>query len=130
MWQVTNRTPFAAQGYFVRDREGVEQWVVAIRALFKIRADRLTEIAETQQAVRLAPEYAAAQDRYDWIATVAALLLAFAGGALSYVAVRPSFSARTQVERVVMGLLLAASLLAILTTIGIVASLLLTLVFH
>ena len=58
MWQVTNRTPFAAQGYFVRDREGVEQWVVAIRALFKIRADRLTEIAETQQAVRLAPEYA------------------------------------------------------------------------
>ncbi len=74
-------------------------------------------------AARLAPAYAAAQDRYDWIATVTALLLAFAGGALAYLAVRPAFAARTQVERVVMGLLLAASLLAILTTLGIVASL-------
>ena len=35
-----------------------------------------------------------------------------------------AFSARTQVERVIMGLLLGASLIAILTTIGIVASLL------
>ncbi|MEH3099244.1 phosphate ABC transporter permease subunit PstC [Sphingomonas adhaesiva] len=73
---------------------------------------------------RLAPAYAAAQSRYDWIATAVTLLLAFGGGALAFLAVRPSFSARTQVERVVMGLLLAASLIAILTTIGIVASLL------
>ncbi|WP_375250354.1 phosphate ABC transporter permease subunit PstC [Sphingomonas sp.] len=72
----------------------------------------------------LAPAYAAAQSRYDWIATAVALLLAFAGGALAFLRVRPAFSARTQVERVVMGLLLAASLIAILTTIGIVASLL------
>ncbi|KQT31872.1 phosphate ABC transporter permease [Sphingomonas sp. Leaf412] len=74
-------------------------------------------------ADRLAPAYRAAQDRYDMIATVVALLLAFAGGALAFLSVRPGFSARTQVERVVMGLLLAASLLAILTTLGIVASL-------
>ena len=72
----------------------------------------------------LAPAYAAAQSRYDWIATAVAMLLAFAGGALSFLRVRPGFSARTQVERLVMGLLLAASLIAILTTIGIVASLL------
>ena len=75
-------------------------------------------------SARLAPAYAAAQDRFDLIASVAALLLAFAGGALSFLAVRPGFSARTHVERVVMALLLAASLLAILTTLGIVASLL------
>jgi phosphate transport system permease protein len=72
----------------------------------------------------LAPAYAAAQSRYDWIATAVALLLAFAGGALAFLRVRPHFSSRTQVERVVMGLLLAASLIAIVTTIGIVASLL------
>ena len=73
---------------------------------------------------RLAPAYAAAQSRYDWIATTVALLLAFAGGAVAFLRVRPGFSARSQVERVVMGLLLIASLIAIVTTIGIVASLL------
>ncbi|MGP7796029.1 phosphate ABC transporter permease subunit PstC [Sphingomonas sp. CLY1604] len=73
---------------------------------------------------RLAPAYAAAQARYDWIATAAALLLALTGGILAFTRVRADFAARTQVERVVMLLLLAASLIAILTTIGIVASLL------
>jgi phosphate transport system permease protein len=73
---------------------------------------------------RLAPAYARAQSRYDWIATAIALLLAFSGGALAFLRIRPGFSARTQVERVVMALLLVASLIAILTTIGIVASLL------
>lgn len=72
----------------------------------------------------LAPAYRAAQDRFDWIATAVALLLAFAGGSLAFLRVRPGFSARTHVERVVMGLLLAASLIAILTTLGIIASLL------
>jgi phosphate transport system permease protein len=73
---------------------------------------------------QLAPAYARAQSRYDWIATAIALLLAFVGGALAFLRIRPGFSARTQVERVVMAMLLVASLIAILTTIGIVASLL------
>ncbi|MBB3473388.1 phosphate ABC transporter permease subunit PstC [Sphingomonas sp. BK345] len=73
---------------------------------------------------QLAPAYAAAQARYDWIATAVALLLAFVGGALCYLRVRPGFSARTHVERVIMGALLGASLIAIVTTIGIVVSLL------
>ncbi len=75
-------------------------------------------------AQTLAPAYAAAQSRFDWIATALALLLGFAGGAFAFVRVRPGFGARTQVERVVMLLLLSASLIAILTTMGIVASLL------
>ena len=75
-------------------------------------------------ATALAPAYRTAQSRFDWIATAAALLLAFAGGALAFLRMRPTLAARTQVERVVMLLLLAASLLAILTTVGIVASLL------
>lgn len=75
-------------------------------------------------SVRLAPAYAAAQARYDWIATALALCLAIGGGAFAFTRVRPDFAARTQVERVVMLLLLSASLIAILTTVGIVASLL------
>ena len=75
-------------------------------------------------AEQLAPAYHAAQSRYDVIGLVLALILAFAGGAYAFTRVRPDFRARTRVERVVMGLLLLASLVAILTTIGIVASLL------
>jgi phosphate transport system permease protein len=71
----------------------------------------------------LAPLYAAAQRRYDWIATALAGLLAFAGFAVAFARVRPDFAARTQVERIVMIVLLVASLIAILTTVGIVASL-------
>lgn len=72
----------------------------------------------------LSPAYAAAQARYDWIATALSILFAFAGGALAFLMVRPGFGARTRVERVIMGLLLSASLIAILTTVGIVVSLL------
>ena len=71
----------------------------------------------------LEPAYAAAQRRYDWIAAAAALLLAAAGGAYAFAQARPGFSARGRTERIVLALLLAASLVAVLTTFGIVASL-------
>lgn len=57
MWQVVNRTPFSAQGYPVRDRDGVEHWAVALRARFDVRPDGLVSVAEDQKAVRFAPEY-------------------------------------------------------------------------
>ncbi|KQM65607.1 phosphate ABC transporter permease [Sphingomonas sp. Leaf17] len=75
-------------------------------------------------SAQLAPAYAAAQSRFDWIATAVALLLALAGGGYAFLRVKPGFGARTRIERIVMILLLAASLIAILTTVGIVASLL------
>ncbi|OQW48261.1 MAG: phosphate ABC transporter permease [Proteobacteria bacterium SG_bin6] len=75
-------------------------------------------------ALRLAPAYAAVQARYDWIATALALVLTLATGAFAYLRVKPDFSARTRIERVVMAGLLAASLIAVLTTLGIVGSLL------
>lgn len=71
----------------------------------------------------LAPAYASAQARYNWIAAAAALLLAFAAGAWAYTRVRPQLSARGRIERAIMVGLLAASLIAILTTMGIVVSL-------
>ena len=82
------------------------------------------EAAFNPQATALAPEYERAQARMSIIGTVAALLLAFAGGAFAFTRVSPSFRARTRVERLVMAVLLTASLIAILTTLGIVLSLL------
>lgn len=58
MWEVDNRTPFAALGYFVRDGAGLEHWVVAIRARFEILDDGFNRLAEEQGAIRLRPEYA------------------------------------------------------------------------
>ena len=76
------------------------------------------------QAEALAPVYTAAQSRYDWIGSTLAMLLALAGGAYAYTRIRPDFRARNQIERLTMVALLAASLIAILTTVGIVGSLL------
>ena len=76
------------------------------------------------QSERLAPAFREASDRYRWIGTVLTLLLAFVGGAYAYSRVTAEFRARTRVERVVMLILLAASLIAILTTLGIFLSLL------
>jgi phosphate transport system permease protein len=50
-------------------------------------------------------------------------VIGFLGGAWSFLRVRPEFTARTSVERAVMTLLLLASLVAILTTLGIFVSL-------
>jgi phosphate transport system permease protein len=75
-------------------------------------------------AARLAPAYAAAQQRFDWIGGIVALLLAIASGGFAWRQVRPRFAARAWVEGVVLWALLAASLIAIFTTIGIIGSLL------
>lgn len=83
-----------------------------------------------QAAVRLpaaAPlvrPYAEATREYAWIGIAAMLALGLAGGLYAFTRIRPDFRARTRVERIVMGVLLLASLVAILTTFGIVLSLL------
>ena len=87
-------------------------------------AEGTQEAAFNPQATALAPEYERAQTRISIIGTVVAALLAFAGGAFAFTRISPAFRARTRVERLVMALLLIASLIAILTTLGIVLSLL------
>lgn len=62
--------------------------------------------------------------QYGLIGLVITLVLGFAGGAYAFLRLKPDFTARTRVERAVMAGLLFASLVAILTTFGIVASLL------
>jgi phosphate transport system permease protein len=65
----------------------------------------------------------AALDRFGWIGILVTGLIAIAGGGLGFLRVKPDFKARTKVERVALGILLLASLVAVLTTLGIVASL-------
>ncbi len=75
------------------------------------------------EAAQLAEPYRAALTHYGTIGIAVTLLLGFAGAAASFLRLRPDFTARTQVERAIMLGLLLASLVAILTTFGIVASL-------
>ncbi|MDY7097161.1 MAG: phosphate ABC transporter permease subunit PstC [Pseudomonadota bacterium] len=60
---------------------------------------------------------------YNSIGLAITVLIAFGGGMFAFLRVRPDFRARTRVERTVMLVLLAASLIAILVTFGIFASL-------
>ena len=76
-----------------------------------------------RQAATMVEPFRAAMLRYGTIGAILTLIAGFAGGAFAFLRIRPDFTARTRVERAVMGLLLLASLVAILTTIGIVASL-------
>jgi hypothetical protein len=51
MWQVDNQTPFSAERAWVRDREGMEIWLVAVKATFDILPDGTTAIAREQPPV-------------------------------------------------------------------------------
>ena len=57
MWALDNRTPFAADRSWVRDRNGAEIWLVAVKGTFDISAGGTTKLAEKQQEVCLAPKY-------------------------------------------------------------------------
>ncbi len=57
MWQLDNRTPFAAERTWVRDRDGAEIWLVAAKCTFDIKPDGSTEVATEQPPVIMAPEY-------------------------------------------------------------------------
>jgi hypothetical protein len=58
MWQVDNRTPFAAERGWVRDSQGEEVWLVAVKCTFDIRPDGSTEISEEQPPVLRVPAWA------------------------------------------------------------------------
>lgn len=76
------------------------------------------------QSASIASRMMSAQRQYGSLGGGLALLLAFAGAAVAVRRVAPDFRARRGVERWIMALLVAASLIAILTTLGIVLSLL------
>ncbi|WP_199260701.1 DUF2169 family type VI secretion system accessory protein [Paracoccus binzhouensis] len=55
MWHITNHTPFETAGYFLRDAQGIEHWVVAMRLTLDLPVTGLPVLAEQQQAVNFLP---------------------------------------------------------------------------
>jgi hypothetical protein len=60
MWEVRNRTPFAAAGNFDRDSDGREAWCVAVRGTFDLVNGSPLKPSEVQDEAMLAPIYAGA----------------------------------------------------------------------
>ncbi len=75
------------------------------------------------EAEALIEPFREAISRYNLIGILVTVMIAFGGGTFAFLRVKPDFRARTKVERTVMMVLLLASLVAILTTFGIFASL-------
>jgi hypothetical protein len=57
MWALDNHTPFAADRAWVRDRDGAEVWLVAVKGTFIINPDGSTRVADEQAEVRVAAKY-------------------------------------------------------------------------
>ncbi|WP_448585526.1 phosphate ABC transporter permease subunit PstC [Thermaurantiacus sp.] len=74
----------------------------------------------TEEAARV---WRAVETRYAMLAGAAAIALALFGALWALGRISPGFRARTRVESLVIGLLVLSSLVAILTTLGIVVSL-------
>jgi phosphate transport system permease protein len=86
-------------------------------------ASGFQDTAFQPQSEKLVPLYRSALSYYQWLGTAAALLLLCAGSLFAFSKIRPDFRARNTVERLVMAVLFLASVLAIITTIGIFVSL-------
>jgi hypothetical protein len=54
---LNNQTPFAAERAWVRDKNGAEVWLVAVKGTFDILPDGTTTLAEQQEDVVIAPEF-------------------------------------------------------------------------
>jgi hypothetical protein len=57
MWQIDNRTPFAAAQSWVRDLNGAETWIVVVKATFDVAEDGTTSIASSQPQPNRSPVY-------------------------------------------------------------------------
>ncbi|QDM39849.1 phosphate ABC transporter permease subunit PstC [Altererythrobacter sp. TH136] len=82
-----------------------------------------TATVSLPEAATLVEPYREALARYNLIGILATIAIGLAGGAFAFLRLKPDFAARTRVERIVMLILLLASLVAILTTLGILVSL-------
>ena len=74
--------------------------------------------------LKAAQRYRALSTTGDWVMTVAVLVLALGGFALAYAQTHGDLRARNRVEAGILWLLIAAATVAIMTTVGIVFSLL------
>src|SRR6056297_3259570 len=86
-------------------------------------AGQIVTAQVTQPILEAAQRYRVMNDTGNLILTALVVLVALAGAAWGLREMRPEFRARNVVERVVHGVLVAAASVAILTTLGIVLSL-------
>jgi hypothetical protein len=57
MWAVKNHTPYAVGRAWGRDKDGVHEWIVAVKATFNIKPNGELVLADEQPKPLLAPEY-------------------------------------------------------------------------
>ena len=57
MWMLDNRTKYAAERGWIRDKVGTHHWLVAVRATFDIGRDGKVTLADEQPPPLLVPEY-------------------------------------------------------------------------
>jgi hypothetical protein len=57
MWATENRTPYAVDRNWLRDKHGRHHWLVALRASFDIEPNGKLKLADEQVPPPLAPEY-------------------------------------------------------------------------
>ena len=57
MWSVTNHTPYKADSTWGRDKDGVHEWIVAVKATYDIMPDGSLALADEQLEPSLLPEY-------------------------------------------------------------------------
>ncbi len=106
--------------------DGLPQFESArIDALREARAVANGSISTTENsaAFPLITPFSEAIALYRSIGLVLTVIIAGAAGAWSYIKVKPEFGARNRVEKAIMALLILASLVAVFSTFGILASL-------
>jgi hypothetical protein len=57
MWQLDNRTPYAAERGWTRGRDGGEIWLTVVKCTFDVLPDGSTRLADPQLPVLIAPEF-------------------------------------------------------------------------
>jgi hypothetical protein len=57
MWAITNHTPYKVESTWGRDKEGVHEWIVAVKGTFDIEPDGSLKLADEQLEPLLLPEY-------------------------------------------------------------------------
>lgn len=57
MWAIKNLTPYKAESTWGRDKEGVHEWIVAVKCTYDIKPDGKVKLADEQLDPLLIPEY-------------------------------------------------------------------------
>ncbi len=57
MWRIVNRTPYAAERNWTRDKRGMHAWIVVVRGTYRIGEDGRLELEDEQPPPPLEPEY-------------------------------------------------------------------------